>query len=162
MVELFISRGADINAIDKHGSTPLHVIAVCLKNSAKDRENADNGSDDGEEDEFHSTSALELSKKDWSFWPIRFSTPDIALAMDIIRSLVSNGGNIYAENSKGHTPLSLVKDTALQTDMMFLTRRSLLLFFEAVCITDDLRANCKSFRRVAENADLGSCIARFL
>ena len=151
MVELFINRGADVNAIDNYGSTPLHVIAVCLKNSTEDWEDA-----------AHSTSALELSKEDWSFWPIRSSTPDIAVAMDIMRSLVSNGGNIYMENSKGHTPLSLVKDTVLRTDMVFLTRRSLLLFFEAVCITDDLRTHNNSFRRVAENADLGRCIASFL
>ena len=136
--------------MDKHGSIPLHVIVVCLKNSAEDRGLSD-----------HTTSALELSKGDWSFWPIRFSAPDIAQAKEVIRSLVSNGGNIYAENSKGHTPLSLVRDAALQTDMVYLTRGSLLLFFEAVCTADGPTHN-NSFRRVAVNTDLGRCIARFL
>ena len=137
-------------------------MALCVRNSAEDEEEAANDeSDEGSDDEFHYSSALELSMEDWNFWPVDFSAPDLALAKDIIRSLVCNGGNIYAENSTKSDSLSLARDTALKTDMVSLTRRSLLLFFEAVCISDDLTMH-KSFLRVAENTDLGRCIARFL
>ena len=67
--------------------------------------------------------------------------------------LVSIGGNIYAENSKGYTPLSLVKNTDLKADVMYLTRRSLLIFFEEVSIADGLK-NKGSLERVAANIDL--------
>ena len=86
---------------------------------------------------------------------------DPVLALYLLKLLVSNGGNIYAENSMGYSPLSLIKDAALKADMVYQTRRSLLLFLEAVCVTDD-HTNNKSFQRVAENSDLTNFILGFL
>ena len=45
--------------------------------------------------------------------------------------------------------------------MVFLTRSSLLLFFETVCEADDLK-NGDALQRVAENDDLGRYIINFL
>ena len=111
--------------------------------------------------ETRSTSDLELSELDWNKWPVLFATLSPSLTMDLIRSLVSKGGNIHAENSKGHTPLSMVKDPMLKSDMVYITRRSLLLFFEAVCTAKGLKAN-RSLQRVTENRDLKGCIIRFI
>ena len=65
--------------------------------------------------------------------------------------LVSNGGDIHAEISIGLTPLSLVTDPAAKAEMVFLTRRPLLLFFEAVA--EDIDTS-RPLRRVAGNSDL--------
>ena len=101
-VELLINLGADVNAKDKYGSTPLHVLLACLWNS---------------------DSALELSEEDWHYLPLPFFSDYPARTTDIIRLLVPKGGNIYTENSKGHTPLSLVQDPALKLEMVSLTKR---------------------------------------
>lgn len=129
-----------MNAADKYGSTPLHVMVACLKRSA---------------------SELQLSKEDWNYWPLRFSTTRPLLTMDLIRMLVSTGGNIYAVNSKNHTTLSMVRGADLKHDMVFLTRRPLLHFFEAVSFADDLPNN-PSLLRVAANNDLIGYIVGFL
>ena len=117
----------------------------------------------------NSTSALELLEEDFDRWPMFFPdcVPSIQLLrvlVNLIELLVSSGGNIYAQNSKGHTPLSLAKgNPALKADMVYRTRRALLLFFEAVskCMTADL-VKCMSFQQVANNIDLGRYIVRFL
>lgn len=75
--------------------------------------------------------------------------------------MVSIGGNIYAENSKGYTPLSLVRDPALKADMVFLTRRSSLIFFEAICAANGLK-NTAALQRIAANTDLGRYIVGYL
>ena len=130
--ELLVKLGADVNAADKCGSTPLHVVLASLENSH---------------------SALELSKEDWIRWPIQFLPTKSARVIPLIRWLVSNGGNMYTENSKGHTPLSLIQDPAVKHELMFLTRRPLLLVLEAICVANDLK-NTDSIQRVATNIDL--------
>ena len=74
--------------------------------------------------------------------------------------LVSNGGNIYAENSKGFSPLSLVRNKTLRADMVFLTRKPLLLLFAAISITNHLK-HSNALQRVAENIDLRRYIVGF-
>ena len=137
--ELLIKLGADVNAKDNLGSTPLHVMLALLEERRSD---------------------LGLSEEDWHSLP-----PSVSLGRtksnDLIRWLVSNGCNIYAENSKGHTPLSLVRDPALKADMMYLTRRPLLIVFEAVCVADDLK-HSGALQRVAASTDLGRYICGFL
>ena len=147
MLKVFLMLGADVNTVDNHGSTPLHVITLCLANSAYEWRFSDVES--GEEDTgvIRDTKALDLSQGDWIYLPPCFSTQDPYLTKKNIRLLVSQGGNIYAKNSMGCTPMSLVRDKYLKADVLFLTRRSLLLFFEAVCIADDL-ACYDSFQRV--------------
>ena len=81
--------------------------------------------------------------------------------MDLIRSVVSKGGNIHAENSKGQTPLSMVRDPILKSDMVYMTRRSLLLVFEAVCTAKGLKAN-RAHQRVAGSTDVRRNIVGFL
>ena len=129
---------------------------------------------------FHPDHAIELSERDWTLPPVVWFPPYPPLVIDVIRSLVSEGGNIYAENSRGHTPSSLVGDItqlkldmgyftplfqvqveALKADMVYLTRRSLLLFFEAVCVADDLK-HSDALQRVAAGTDLGRYIVGFL
>ena len=149
---MFIMLGADVNAVDNHGSTPLHVISECSTNATYQERISDDESEEEDGDEGHNTMTIELSD---------FHALDPPLAAELIRELVSNGGNIYAENSVGCTPLSLVRNPALKADMQFLTRRALLLFFEAVCIADDL-ACYDSLQRVAANFDLGRYIGGFL
>ena len=82
-------------------------------------------------------------------------------SIDLIRELVSSGGSIDVENSKGCSPLSLAKDATLKADMVYLTRGSVLLFFEAVCAANDLTCQ-NSFPRVAANSDLRRYIVGFL
>ena len=103
---------------------------------------------------------LELSKEDWHTWPMYSPRANPSLVRELIRLLVANGGNIYAENSKGHTPLSLARDPALKTDMVFLTRRALLVFFEAICIADIEHSD--AFQRVAASADLVRYLAMLM
>ena len=78
---------------------------------------------------------------------------DRELTVYLTRFLVSNGADIYFEDSDGCTPLSLVTDLALRADMLFLTPRPLLLFLVAVSIAEDLNIS-RSLRRVAQNPDL--------
>lgn len=153
--------GADVKAVDKHGSTPLHVISTCLRNSTNFKRTEADESDEEDTDEIHNTMAIELSEDDFAYWPVCFYSPAPNLTADLIRFLVCKGGNIYAKNSMGCTPLSLVRDPDLMADMVYLTRETLLLLFEAVCIADDLTC-CNSFQRVAANADLGRYIVGFL
>ena len=74
--------------------------------------------------------------------------------------LVSNGGDVYEENSSGKSPLCLVTDAAVIADMLFLTRRPLLFFLKAVCVAKDL-TNTRSLLRVAESSDLAREIVMF-
>lgn len=140
MAELLINLGADVNAIDNLGSTPVHVLLAFLGNV---------------------TSAIELLEEDWDNPPVSLASSLPALAMDLTRLMVSNGGNIHAENSTDHSPLSLVPDQALRTDMIFFSRRSLLLFFCAVCAVDDLKNNV-SLQRIAGNIDVRRYIVTFV
>ena len=142
-----IEHGANVNAADNYGSTPLHILLVQHRNSVRCTHGFHNGE-------------LELSEEDWHTWPVRAPIAELFLTMNLIRLLVANGGNIYAENSKGHTPLSLVQDPALKTDMVFLTRRALLLFFEAICIADIEHSD--SLQRVAASADLVRYLAKLM
>ena len=81
--------------------------------------------------------------------------------VDIVKLLTSKGANIHVEDSNGISPLSLITDPALKADMVFLTRRPLLLFFEAVTVSDDVNIS-RSFRQVAENSDLMREVYGFL
>lgn len=83
------------------------------------------------------------------------------MIVDLVRTLISHGGNIYAADSKGQTPLALVNAATLKSDMLFPTRRSLLVFLDAVCIADNLKCN-GSIQRVAEITDLCRVILKFL
>ena len=67
--------GADVNAKDKHGSTPLHVMPAGLE---------------------YRRSALGLSKEDWL--RLCFDSCKLDQRLDFIGWLVSNGGNIYVVN----------------------------------------------------------------
>ena len=79
----------------------------------------------------------------------------------MIRLLVSHGGCIYAENSKGQSPLSLVADQTIRAEMIFLTRRPLLLFLEAVSLFEGVEFD-DSLRRVAGNSDLVRLTTKFI
>ena len=80
---------------------------------------------------------------------------------DVAKLLVISGADVHAEDSAGRTPLSLATDSALKADMVFLTRRPLLLFFEAVIVSDDVNIS-RSFRLVTENSDLMREVYGFL
>ena len=163
-MKLLIELGADVNAADKYGSTVLHVMAACLKNSIREDEDFDDEVNDDEEDDGNyerHTSDVELSQEDWCDWPVYLGTNNASLTKDLIRYVVSMGGNVQAVNSKGHTPLSLVRDTALKSDIVFLTRRPLLHFFEAICIAEGLEGS-RALQRVAENFDVMGHIVTFL
>ena len=80
---------------------------------------------------------------------------------DVAKLLVISGADVHAEDSAGRTPLSLATDPALKADMVFLTRRPPLLFFEAVIVSDDVNIS-RSFRQVAENSDLMREVYGFL
>ena len=138
--DLFIKLGADVNAMDKYGSTPLHVSVASLNNCPSD---------------------LELSAED-SIWRMRRrSLKNTTPTFDFIRWIVSLGCDIYAENFKGRTPPSLLSNVALRRDMMYHTRRSLLLFFKGVSIADDLK-HIDALQRVAENYDMHRYIVELL
>lgn len=136
--EVLIKLGADINAKDNHGSSPLLVMLACLE---------------------HRRSALVLPKEDWL--RLRVDSYKLSLKLGFIGWLVSHGGDIYVENSTGFTPLSLTMYRDLRRDMIFLTRRSLLVVFVAVTIADGPKRN-HALTRVAGNPDLGRHIAEFL
>ena len=140
MVTLLIELGADVNAADNRGSTPLHVLLACLEVSDW---------------------MIELLKEEWDRWPVSFAFSDPDLTRSLVELLVSLGGSIYAENSKGHSPVSMAKDATLKRDMVFFTRRSLLLVFEAVNIAEDLE-NSYTLKRVAASTDLTRFIGGFL
>ena len=140
MVALLIERGADVNAVDNRGSTPLHILLACLELSDW---------------------MIELLREEWDRWPVSFAFSDPDLTRYLIELLVTKGGNIYAVNSKGHSPVSMAKDATLKRDMVFFTRRSLLLVFEAANIAEDLE-NSYALKRVAASIDLTRFIARHL
>ena len=155
-----VGRGADINAVDAHGTTPLHAMVICLRNT--------NRRDDDEDEVYNEESSrlfcnseLECIEENWFHWPVRFCSPKPLLVKALIRLLVFNGGNIYAENSKDHTPLSLVTDSALQCDMLYLTRKPLLNLL-AVLYTCDDHKRSDPLHRLAENSDLRRAIVIFL
>ena len=75
-----------------------------------------------------------------------------ALRIDLIRLLVCSGSDIYAEDARRKAPLRLVTSPRIKTEMVFQARKPLLLFLEAVCVTEDL-TNSRSLRRVAESSD---------
>ena len=79
----------------------------------------------------------------------------------MIGLLVSHGACIYAENSKGQSPLSLVADQTIRAEMIFLTRRPLLLFLEAVSLSEGVEFD-DSLRRVAGNSDLVRLTTKFI
>ena len=133
---VLIKLGADVNAANDRGSTPLHVRLGYV---------------------FKSSKGTGMDCLSSTLFPRDF----ITRTMEIILMLVSNGGDIYAENLNGCTPLSLVRDESLKANMLFFTRRSLLLFHEAVFLVDDLKNN-ESLQCVAGNIDLKRCIVTFL
>ena len=79
----------------------------------------------------------------------------------MIKQLVSNGGDIYVKNSKGLSPLSLAADPTVRAEMIFLSRRPLLLFLEAVCLSEGVECD-DSLRRVAGNIDLVRLTIKFI
>ena len=90
---------------------------------------------------------------------------DPALRANIIRMLVANGGDIHSEDECGESPLSLVTDPALRSDMVCLTRRftrrSLLVFLIAVSVSENLII-VRSLRQVADNFDLVREVVTFV
>ena len=68
---------------------------------------------------------------------------------------------MYAEYCKGYSLLSLVRDPALKADMVFLTRRALLLFLMGICAARDV-TNSRPLRRMAESSDVVRCITKFM
>lgn len=83
------------------------------------------------------------------------------LKTGIIQMLISYGADIHAKDANGVTPLSLVTHPALKAEVIFIPRRSLVLFFEAMSVADDLK-NQDSLFRVAGNAFLARYIVGFL
>ena len=82
------------------------------------------------------------------------------LRIDLIRLLVCNGSDIYTEDASGKAPLHLVRDPRTKTEMVFQVRKPLLLFLEAVCVTEEL-TNSHSLRRVAESSDMVRHVVMF-
>ena len=80
--------------------------------------------------------------------------------LNLIRLLISYGADIHAEDWGGSTPLSRVIDPAVMVEMILLTRRPLLLFFNAVSVSEDLSIS-RSLRRVAEIPDLVRGVVMF-
>ena len=134
-------------------------MALRLRNSSGDIEDEDEEDGDAIDD----NSTLELAKEEFCIWPMHsFTQEHSQTILYLIKVLVSSGGNIYAVNSMGHSPFSQVKQIPeLKAEMVYLTRWSLLLFFEAVRVSDDLTNSC-SFQRVAESTDMGRHIVGFL
>ena len=95
--EVLIKLGADVNAANDRGSTPLHVRLGYV---------------------FKSSKGTGMDCLSSTLFPRDF----ITRTMEIILMLVSNGGDIYAENLNGCTPLSLV--AGLTADANILIQRA--------------------------------------
>ena len=83
------------------------------------------------------------------------------LKIDLFRLLVCNGSDVYAEDASGEAPLHLVKDPNIKTEMVLQARKPLLLFLEAVCVTEMLTSS-RPLRRVAEISDMVRHIVMFV
>ena len=55
----------------------------------------------------------------------------------------------------------MIRDPIMKGDVAFLSRRSFLLFLEAICISDGIKTN-DSLRPVATNVDVRRYLVKFL
>ena len=94
-VEQFILQGANIEAKDENGDTPLifaisqgnaEIVEYLVKNSANIEAVDENGN-----------TPLMIA--------IKYSSAEIAVIVEIIEYLIKNGANIEAEDENGYTPL---------------------------------------------------------
>jgi ankyrin repeat protein len=85
-VEQLISKGANVNAKDKYGSTPLHGV----KNEGITKLLIDNGANVNAKDFFGET-------------PLHIAAA--CAHKNVTELLIANGANVNAKNKKGETPL---------------------------------------------------------